>query len=300
MSSAIALLNVRTAVTPVVRTSVPFMGPTRKERKAASLTPETMQKMGGVVAPTSGIAGVKSWYDSGVRLDGSVPEPAMAVSPPPAATKTEYESKLPPVAGTSKAWVAEAGRRASWNPQRLDVSMLPASLQAQFVPEYLKAAPSYLDGSLPGDIGFDPWALATLAKPTAATDKFARTAKERDAKMLAMSPEEQKQSLAWMRESEIKHGRLAMLAAAGWPLAELASGDYLKSIGTGGRAPSLFNGHLMDFLPFLVLVFAPIAYLEFQNKDTLPEGDYGFDPLGLAGEQRPYGAFPFDAFLSKV
>ena len=56
----------------------------------------------------------------------------------------------------------------------------------------------------------------------------------------------------------------------------------------------------MDFLPFLVLVFAPIAYLEFQNKDTLPEGYYGFDPLGLAGEQRPYGAFPFDAFLSKV
>ena len=60
--------------------------------------------------------------------------------------------------------------------------------QAQFVPEYLKTAPSYLDGSTPGDIGFDPWGLVALAAPTQATDAFARTAKARNEQMLAMEP----------------------------------------------------------------------------------------------------------------
>jgi hypothetical protein len=113
--------------------------------------------------------------------------------------------------------------------------------------------------------------------------QFARSAEERDAKMLAMTSEEQAQALAWMRESELKHARLAMLGAAGWPLAELNSGAFLKELGTNGRAPSLFNGHLLpNYLPFLLVAFAPIAFLEFRNKDTLPGGDYGFDPLGCA------------------
>ena len=47
-----------------------------------------------------------------------------------------------------------------------------------------------------------------------------------------MTPEAQQQSVAWMRESELKHGRLAMLAVAGWPMAELYSGDFLH--GSGG------------------------------------------------------------------
>ena len=56
-----------------------------------------------------------------------------------------------------------------------------------------------------------------------------------------------------MLESELKPTRLAMLAAAGWPLAELASGPYLRvTADTNGRAPSLFNGHLAEFAGPLV------------------------------------------------
>jgi len=217
---------------------------------------------------SAGPSVVQSWYDTGVRLDG-----AAVMSPGPA-------------------------RTAAWNPKKLDVEMLPGVLRAQFVSPYLTTAPAYLDGSVPGDMGFDPWGLVALANPTAETDKFARTAKDRDAKMLAMTPTEQQQKLAWMRESELKHGRLAMLAAAGWPIAELYSGDWLHKDGyTGGRVPSLFNGHLLDFAPLLLVVFAPIAYLDFQSKGELNGGDYGFDPMGLAGKQKPYGAFPFDAFM---
>ena len=45
------------------------------------------------------------------------------------------------------------------------------------------------------------------------------------------------------RESELKHGRLAMLAAMGWPLAELFNPLALRA--TGGRA-LLFNGQLVE------------------------------------------------------
>jgi light-harvesting complex II chlorophyll a/b binding protein 4 len=187
-----------------------------------------------------------------------------------------------------------------WNPLSLDISKVPGPIKSQFVPDYLKAIPAYLDGSMAGDQGFDPLGLVALASPTEATDKFARTAKDRDAKMLSLTPEEQNQALAWMRESEIKHARLAMLGAAGWPLSELNSEFSLKNIGTNGRAPSLFNGHLLDFWPFLLAIFGPIAILEFLKKDSLPQGDYSFDPMGLAGDQKPDGAWPLEDVFAKA
>jgi light-harvesting complex II chlorophyll a/b binding protein 4 len=262
-----------------LRTSTTLMQ-TRKERKEAAMEPEK-----AAMEPE--------------KADGIAPPVDMAGVVVPTSGATKESSKLPPIAGSSKAFAAKAALRTKWNPNGLDVAMLPAPLRAQFVTQYLNTAPTYLDGSMPGDFGFDPWGLVALASPTAETDKFARTAEDRDAKMLSMAPEEQQQALKWMRESEIKHARLAMLAAAGWPLAELYSGEGLHDV-TNGRAPSLFNGQLLEFFPALVLVFGPIAYLEFQNKDKLPEGDYGFDPLGIAGEQRPYGAFPFDSFLGNT
>ena len=33
----------------------------------------------------------------------------------------------------------------------------------------------------------------------------------------------------WMREAEVKHSRLAMLAAAGWPISELLDGPLSSS-----------------------------------------------------------------------
>lgn len=197
-------------------------------------------------------------------------------------------------------------RKAEWNPKGLAVPSQLGQFAQQFESSYLNTAPAYLDGSMAGDVGFDPWALTVLAAPKLAPDALkdldakSRTAEARNERMLALSDEEQQAKLEWMRNSEIKHGRLAMLAVAGWPLSEFGSWGHLREAGfTNGRAPSLFNGHLLDFAPALLVLLAPIAYLEFQNKDRLPEGDYGFDPLGLAGEQRPLGAFPFDAFLAK-
>ena len=91
-----------------------------------------------------------------------------------------------------------------------------------------------------------------------------------------------------MRNAELKHARLAMLAAAGWPLAELANGQSMR-FATNGRVPSLFNGHLLDFAPALVLIFGGLSYLEFTTKDTVTDGDFGFDPLGIGSGKGPEG-----------
>jgi hypothetical protein len=123
------------------------------------------------------------------------------------------------------------------------------------------------DGKMVGDKGFDPLGLA-----------------------------DSNEKLAIYREAELKHGRLAMLAAAGWPISELVphgSDSILQT--TAGRAPSVLNGGLGEVNPLfwltLLLFFANLenGTLEYQFSGwqstgkpwKYVAGDYGFDPLNL-------------------
>eukprot|EP01041_Mallomonas_annulata_P009573 gene9573-19895_t len=146
------------------------------------------------------------------------------------------------------------------------------ALPAKWLPIGGVKAPIVLDGTLAGDVGFDP---AGFAKST--------------------------KTLYWMREAENKHGRLAMLAAVGWPLSELwhkeiASAFGLPSIlAAGDRAPSLLNGGLSSPFASGVLIMSIIiaGYLEAkamnsglvfwdsQKPDDYVPGDFGFDPFNL-------------------
>lgn len=144
--------------------------------------------------------------------------------------------------------------------------------------------PDYLDGSLAGDLGFDPLRIA-----------------------------QNSEKLFTLREAEMKHCRLAMLASVGWPISELVHYQLSQYIGLDNllgenmRAPSVLNGGLNNvFVLFaLGLFFAVGATLEFEllkkkadlERSTPPEllnffdmwredgwdtpGNYGFDPLGL-------------------
>mmetsp|Transcript_9028 Transcript_9028/g.11648 ORF Transcript_9028/g.11648 Transcript_9028/m.11648 type:complete len:247 (+) Transcript_9028:64-804(+) len=132
--------------------------------------------------------------------------------------------------------------------------------------------PKLLDGKLPGDAGFDPLGFAG----------------------------QDMQSLKYMREAEIKHGRLAMLATVGWPLAEL----YDKSLAEAfnlpvlltktGESPSVLNGGLEKISPaYWVLVIAIAGIFEIDSATTQEEkgkdyilGDCGFDPLSFFPESK--------------
>ena len=103
-----------------------------------------------------------------------------------------------------------------------------------------------------------------------------------DPLQLADTPE----SLAWYREAEVKHARLAMLAAFGWPVSEVTNfGNLLDG---NGRVPSLLNGGLGNVNGvYWAAVVGLAIYWEAQGldkqfgkkSDYLP-GMLGFDPLG--------------------
>ena len=136
-------------------------------------------------------------------------------------TSSLSSALVAPLAADQAVAPAKPLRKAEWNPRNLGMPALPSALEPftrQFEPNYLTTAPTYLDGKLSGDVGFDPWALAVLANPALSPgalldlDAKSRTATERNSRMLALPAEEQTAKLQWMRSSEIKHGRLAMCA----------------------------------------------------------------------------------------
>jgi len=132
--------------------------------------------------------------------------------------------------------------------------------------------PKLLDGSLPGDVGFDPFGFAG----------------------------EDKASLIQMREAEIKHGRLAMLAVVGWPLAELWDKKIAAFLGlsdaltSSGSSPSLLNGGLEKIdVEYWAIVVALAGIFELEsngakkdNGDKYVPGDCNFDPLNLFPEEK--------------
>ena len=136
--------------------------------------------------------------------------------------------------------------------------------------------PAALDGTIAGDVGFDPFG-------------FAKT----------------KEDLMNYREAEIKHARLAMLAAAGWPLSELFDKKIASALNlaplvdASDRAPSVLNGGLGKVSPVYwaacIIAAGAIDLYGINRSKSGGEGyvagDLGFDPLGLypkdeAGQQR--------------
>lgn len=112
---------------------------------------------------------------------------------------------------------------------------------------------------LPGDSGFDP--LGVIKS-------------ERD--------------LWRMREAELKHGRLAVLAMAGWTLSELLHPIIANMFGMENKlvegvfAPTIFNTGLNDLntSQFVIYAMEAIAIMEILGpKDG--QGDYGWNPFGL-------------------
>jgi hypothetical protein len=127
--------------------------------------------------------------------------------------------------------------------------------------------PAALDGTYAGDVGFDPLNFAK-------DDKW----------------------LLNMREAEIKHARLAMLAAAGWPLSELWDRSLADTLNLPsllddtGRVPALLNGGLGKVSPayWLAIVVVGSAVdvyglTKVNEKDYVP-GNLNMDPLQVASK----------------
>merc|ERR1712232_669805 len=126
--------------------------------------------------------------------------------------------------------------------------------------------PISLTRKLAGDVGFDPF-------------NFADT----------------EEKLEWQRTAELKHSRIAMLAAVGWPVSEflhkpLAHMFHLTPllVGTAGdRVPSILNGGLDQVNPLywgiVLAVAGSIEVLQLNNTNK-ESSSMLWDPLGLYPE----------------
>lgn len=117
--------------------------------------------------------------------------------------------------------------------------------------------PITLTRAMAGDVGFDPF-------------NFADT----------------EERLLWQRQAELKHARIAMLAAVGWPLSELYDKPLahmwnMKPIlGFGDRVPSLLNGGLAKVPPlYWVAVLGLASAIEIRAMNQSSKSDWG--PVGL-------------------
>jgi len=119
--------------------------------------------------------------------------------------------------------------------------------------------PKMLDGTMAGDIGFDPLLLSEIVP------------------------------LAWSREAELKHARVCMLAVAGWvsvdlgfrvPYAPEVSSLYAHDacVEKGPMYPLLLAIAVVEICTGIPKVFQLL-----NDPDAAPPGDFKFDPLGFGG-----------------
>ncbi|CAM9381612.1 unnamed protein product [Sphacelaria rigidula] len=121
--------------------------------------------------------------------------------------------------------------------------------------------PPALDGSMAGDVGFDPLGLSSIAGLAGA-------------------------DLYWMREAELKHGRIAMLAVSGvlWcdqigSVPGFPSGQNQMQVGwqVWEEKPQYFAA-LVILVSFVEMI-SGIAITAAQESGDREPGDFGLDPL---------------------
>jgi light-harvesting complex I chlorophyll a/b binding protein 1 len=163
-------------------------------------------------------------------------------------------------------------------PERMWNKMVDKTQRSKSMP--FLPRPINLDGSYVGDVGFDPFYLSSIEK------NFAGFIQPPSWEETPGIP-----TLYWMREAELKHGRIAMLAVAGWVATDLG----MRFPGAGApytSVPNAFSAHdimvengsmwVMLSLAGLIEICSGAALVEVSKGESDREaGDYSFDPLQL-------------------
>lgn len=166
-------------------------------------------------------------------------------------------------------------------PERLWNSMVDKTQRSKSLPWLPR--PKNLDGSLAGDVGFDPFYLSSIPK---------------DFSGFIQPPSWEAKSiptLYWMREAELKNARVAMMAVFGWLATDGAFGFPLRFPGeiySVESIPNAYSAHdilveqgSMSFLLICVgfIEVCSGACLVQVAKGELDReaGDFGLDPMGF-------------------
>ena len=168
-------------------------------------------------------------------------------------------------------------------PERKWDSMVDASERSAALP--FLPRPANLDGSMVGDVGFDPFYLSSIPKNFAG---FIQPPQ--------WEPVEGISTLYWMREAELKHGRVAMLAWFGWVATDGGFGITLRFPGeiySVESIPTAYEAHnalvSQGSMTFILLAAGLIEFCSSgavlvevaKGESDREAGDYSLDPLSF-------------------
>lgn len=170
-------------------------------------------------------------------------------------------------------------------PDRLWNEMVVKDERSASVP-FLPRAKA-LDGTAPGDNGFDPFFLSSIPKNFAG---FIQPPSWEETKGI--------DTIYWMREAEIKHARVAMLAVVGWIATDFGIRFPFEQFSTAA-IPSGYVAHdtLVAQGTMTVMLLA-VGFVEFCTGAALVEvskgeldrepGDFKFDGGFLKGKDEKF------------
>ena len=147
-------------------------------------------------------------------------------------------------------------------PDRLWNTMVDKNERSAACPWLPRAAA--LDGSLPGDYGFDPFYLSSIPKNFAG---FIQPPSWEETEGIP--------TLYWMREAELKHGRVAMLAVTGWIGVDQGLRFPFPQF-SADVIPDSYNAHniLVEQGTMAAMLIA-VAFVEFSMSAVLVEVSKG-------------------------
>ncbi|KAJ8903079.1 hypothetical protein NDN08_006394 [Rhodosorus marinus] len=159
------------------------------------------------------------------------------------------------VSGVSLGTSRLAGRAVSVRRAKSSVTMMMEPTMSKSIP-FLEC-PKNLDGTLPGDVGFDPLYLS---------DNI---------------------NLKYARASELKHGRICMLAVLGIVVQEIIHlpGPYFSE---SNPIAAIYKIPVEGWFQIIAFICAVELATFKRNYDGSPPGNYEFDPLKLAKDDQTF------------
>jgi light-harvesting complex II chlorophyll a/b binding protein 4 len=284
LSPAVSSLYAPTAVQPAVATQA-AMNAARVQMQAVNGQYSAEQWAG---VPQAETAAQQSTVNAWTILGGGAFAAAAALLAIAFKGKSETSEQL--------AMLAASGKKAA------------ASKSSEGRPLWYPAAqaPDWLDGSLPGDRGFDPFGLS---KPTeylqfdldgldqnAPKNPAGRVvgriqAKPDEVSTDRLAPYSEVFGLQRFRECELIHGRWAMLAVLGCLVSEAVTGVAWQNAGLVEASQSTYWGFELPFSGSQVVWFEVLTmgFVEiFRNTELTTERRCypggAFDPLGLTSK----------------
>ena len=162
------------------------------------------------------------------------------------------------------AWMPTKARSTSSSSS--SVTMSSTVGRSKSIP-FLKQPPN-LDGTLSGDVGFDPLGLSTI-------------------KDIGID-------LYWMREAELKHSRVAMLAALGFIAQEkglfMITSSNHNQVSTFYEYAKAYPSSIGFFIVLIGIVelFSGIAITEGRKSGDREPGNFGFNPLQMGRKEATF------------